>query len=68
MTKLFNKNDVIIIEGSETLNDNQLDVIKGGISDSLLDCSCPSENQNFGQGNCTCDKKNKNAPRDIVKA
>ncbi|MDR2652492.1 MAG: hypothetical protein LBC68_09315 [Prevotellaceae bacterium] len=56
MNKKFSKNDLMVIKGYETLTDNQLDEVKGGITFSLLDCTCTKNNINNGPGNCECTK------------
>ncbi|MDR3226325.1 MAG: hypothetical protein LBT56_01460 [Prevotellaceae bacterium] len=63
MKKMFSKNDLIIIKSYDTLTDNQLEEIKGGINDTTLkkrDCVCKDSNTNIEGGNCTCESGNQN--------
>jgi hypothetical protein len=63
MNKKFSKNDLMVIKGYESLTDNQLEEIKGGINNISLkktDCTCKDTNSNTGGGVCTCDSGNTN--------
>ncbi|MDR1197846.1 MAG: hypothetical protein LBK94_02385 [Prevotellaceae bacterium] len=55
MEKKFSMNDLTVIKGYEALTDNQLDLVKGGISAGAADCNCGSENHNRDGGSCTCE-------------
>jgi hypothetical protein len=54
MQKKFSKNDLMVIKGYEALTDNQLELVKGGISAGAADCNCGSQNHNRDGGSCTC--------------
>ena len=56
---------LLIIQESEILEQNALELIKGGIG-SLCDCSCGSANDNKDGGDCTCGSGNNNKPTKAI--